>query len=91
MLFKSFNLEQVREKKQKLADSEADLVKRHRESKEKLEQQKRDLETRVAAFQQEKVTWASLRFILCPVVSKHTLGMIYIGKAVRENVKIPGH
>ena len=47
----------MREKKQKLADSEADLVKRHRESKEKLEQQKRDLETRVAAFQQEKVTW----------------------------------
>ena len=46
----------MREKKQKLADSEADLVKRHRESKEKLEQQKRDLETRVAAFQQEKVT-----------------------------------
>ena len=45
----------MREKKQKLADSEADLVKRHRESKEKLEQQKRDLETRVAAFQQEKV------------------------------------
>lgn len=47
----------VREKKQKLADSEADLVKRHRESKEKLEQQKRDLETRVAAFQQEKAAW----------------------------------
>ena len=46
----------MREKKQKLTDSEADLVKRHRESKEKLEQQKRDLETRVAAFQQEKVT-----------------------------------
>ena len=50
------HIKQVREKKQKLADSEADLVKRHRESKEKLEQQKRDLETRVAAFQQEKVT-----------------------------------
>ena len=47
----------MREKKQKLSDSEADLVKRHRESKEKLEQQKRDLETRVAAFQQEKVTY----------------------------------
>ena len=83
MRFKSFNLQQVREKKQKLADSEADLVKRHRESKEKLEQQKRDLETRVAAFQQEKVTWTGLRFILCPVVSKHTLRMIYIGKAVK--------
>ena len=62
MWFNSFNLEQVREKKQKLADSEADLVKRHRESKEKLEQQKRDLETRVAAFQQEKVTWMNLKF-----------------------------
>ena len=68
----------MREKKQKLADSEADLVKRHRESKEKLEQQKRDLETRVAAFQQEKVTWMSLIFILCPVISRHsTLRMIY--------------
>ena len=73
MSFKSsFNLEQVREKKQKLADSEADLVKRHRESKEKLEQQKRDLETRVAAFQQEKVTGMSLIFILCPVISRHS-------------------
>ncbi len=42
---------QVREKKQKLHDSEADLEKRHRESKERLEAQKRELEARVAAFE----------------------------------------
>ena len=40
----------VREKKNKLADSEADLEKRHRESKEKLEAQKRELEAQRAAF-----------------------------------------
>ena len=40
----------VREKKNKLADSEADLEKRHRESKEKLESQKRELEAQRAAF-----------------------------------------
>ena len=39
----------VREKKNKLADSEADLEKRHRESKDKLESQKRDLEAQRAA------------------------------------------
>lgn len=48
---------QVREKKQKLHDSEADLEKRHRESKEKLEQQKRELEAKMAAFEEEKAAW----------------------------------
>ena len=33
----------VREKRQKLADSQADLEKRHKESKDKLESQKREL------------------------------------------------
>ena len=45
----------VREKRQKLADSQADLEKRHRESKEKLEAQKRELEAKMSAFEQEKV------------------------------------
>jgi septin 7 len=40
----------VREKKNKLADSENDLEKRHRESKEKLDSQKRELEAQRAAF-----------------------------------------
>jgi len=40
----------VREKKNKLADSEADLEKRHLESKEKLDAQKRELEAKRAAF-----------------------------------------
>ena len=40
----------VREKKNKLNDSENDLEKRHRESKEKLDAQKRELEAQRAAF-----------------------------------------
>jgi septin 7 len=40
----------VREKKNKLSDSENDLEKRHRESKEKLDSQKRELEAQRAAF-----------------------------------------
>ena len=40
----------VREKKNKLNDSEIDLDKRHRESKEKLDSQKRELEAQRAAF-----------------------------------------
>jgi septin 7 len=45
----------VREKRQKLADSQADLEKRHKESKDKLESQKRELEAKMSAFAQEKV------------------------------------
>ena len=45
----------VREKRQKLADSQADLEKRHKESKDKLESQKRELEAKMSAFEQEKV------------------------------------
>ena len=45
----------VREKRQKLADSQADLEKRHKESKDKLEAQKRELEAKMSAFEQEKV------------------------------------
>ena len=47
----------VREKKNKLADSEGDLEKRHRESKEKLEAQKRELEAQRAAF---LVSWKTV-------------------------------
>ena len=50
----------VREKQQKLRDSEIDLDRRHKESMEKLEQQKRDLEARLAAFEQEKVAWQQI-------------------------------
>ena len=49
----------VREKRQKLADSQADLEKRHKESKDKLEAQKRELEAKMSAFEQEKV-WFSV-------------------------------
>ena len=45
----------VREKRQKLADSQADLEKRHKESKDKLDAQKRELEAKMSAFEQEKV------------------------------------
>jgi len=40
----------VREKKKKLAEQEADLEKRHLESKEKLDSQKRELEAARVAF-----------------------------------------
>ena len=42
----------AREKQQKLKDSEDDLMRRHKESKNKLEQQKQELEARLAAFDQ---------------------------------------
>ena len=47
----------MREKKQKLIDSEADLEKRHRESKDRLDQPKQELEARIAAFEEEKGAW----------------------------------
>lgn len=53
----------VREKQQKLKDSEDDLVRRHKESKDKLEQQKRELEARLAAFDQEKAAWEQINGI----------------------------
>ena len=54
----------VREKRQKLADSQADLEKRHKESKDKLEAQKRELEAKMSAFEQEKV-WFSVCILNC--------------------------
>ncbi len=47
----------VREKKQKLADSELELAKRHRESRERLEREKKDLEVRMEEFNQERLAW----------------------------------
>ena len=54
----------VREKQQKLRDSETDLERRHKESMEKLEQLKRELEARQAAF--EQVTNITLGPAVCP-------------------------
>jgi len=53
----------VREKRQKLADSQADLEKRHKESKDKLEAQKRELEAKMSAFEQEKEAWQQMNNI----------------------------
>merc|ERR1712156_1009505 len=50
----------VKEKQQKLADSQADLEKRHKESKDKLEAQKRELEAKMSAFEQEKEAWEQI-------------------------------
>uniref|UniRef100_A0A182NHI4 Septin-type G domain-containing protein n=1 Tax=Anopheles dirus TaxID=7168 RepID=A0A182NHI4_9DIPT len=47
----------VKEKKQKLKDSEAELTRRHEERKKALELQIRELEDRRKAFEQEKVEW----------------------------------
>lgn len=47
----------VREKRQKLRDSELELTKRHEATKKALEQQARDLEDKRKAFEQEKHQW----------------------------------
>ncbi|XP_076667066.1 septin 7-like protein pnut isoform X4 [Andrena cerasifolii] len=47
----------VREKKQKLKDSEADLQRRHEQMRRSLEQQVRELEDKRRAFEAEKLTW----------------------------------
>ncbi|KAG5676962.1 hypothetical protein PVAND_006754 [Polypedilum vanderplanki] len=47
----------VKEKKQKLKDSELELTRRHEERKKALELQIRELEERRKAFEQEKAEW----------------------------------
>ncbi|XP_055629443.1 septin-7 isoform X3 [Toxorhynchites rutilus septentrionalis] len=47
----------VKEKKQKLKDSEAELTRRHEERKKALELQIRELEDRRKAFEHEKAEW----------------------------------
>ncbi|XP_015126644.1 septin-7 isoform X3 [Diachasma alloeum] len=47
----------VREKKQKLKDSEADLQRRHAQMRSSLEQQLRELEEKRRAFEGEKQVW----------------------------------
>lgn len=47
----------VKEKKQKLKDSEADLQKRSEQMKKSLEQQQRELDEKWKAFEREKSTW----------------------------------
>lgn len=47
----------VREKKQKLKDSEAELTRRHEATKKSLEQQAKELEEKRKQFEQEKEDW----------------------------------
>ncbi|XP_070167003.1 septin-7 [Polyergus mexicanus] len=47
----------VREKRQKLKDSEADLQRRHEQMRRSLEQQVRELEEKRRAFETEKTAW----------------------------------
>ncbi|XP_060535497.1 septin-7 [Cylas formicarius] len=47
----------VREKKQKLKDSEAELTRRHEATKKQLEQQAKELEEKRRQFEQEKEAW----------------------------------
>ncbi|XP_076656986.1 septin 7-like protein pnut isoform X5 [Halictus rubicundus] len=47
----------VREKKQKLKDSEADLQRRHEQMRRSLEQQVRELDEKRRAFEAEKLSW----------------------------------
>uniref|UniRef100_A0A0K2U911 Septin-type G domain-containing protein n=1 Tax=Lepeophtheirus salmonis TaxID=72036 RepID=A0A0K2U911_LEPSM len=70
----------VREKKQKLSDSEADLEVRHRESKEKLELQKNELEKQRAAFESEKSTWETLNGVTINDLKRLSLESLDGGK-----------
>jgi len=49
----------VREKKQKLSDNERDLERRQNESTTRLQQLKKELEVKKAAFEQERTDWES--------------------------------
>merc|ERR1711962_1355351 len=49
----------VREKKQKLADNEQDLERRQNESTTRLQQLKKELEVKKAAYDQERTDWES--------------------------------
>merc|ERR1711962_1270745 len=49
----------VREKKQKLADNERDLERRQNESTTRLQQLKKELEVKKAAYDQERTDWES--------------------------------
>lgn len=49
----------VREKKQKLSDNERDLERRQNESTTRLQQLKKELEVKKAAFEQERIDWES--------------------------------
>lgn len=53
-MFKYF---QVREKRQKLKDSEAELARRHSATRRSLEQQAKELEEKRRAFDAEKLAW----------------------------------
>ena len=70
----------VREKKQKLADSQADLEKRHRESKEKLETQKRDLEAQMAAFERDRLEWERLNNVTVEDLKRMSMESLDGGK-----------
>jgi len=53
----------VREKKQKLSDNERDLERRQSESASRLQQLKKELEVKKAAFEQERTGWEGLNNI----------------------------
>lgn len=63
----------VKEKKQKLKDSEVELTRRHEERKKALEVQIRELEERKRAFEQEKTEWESSNGITVDELRRRSL------------------
>jgi len=63
----------VKEKKQKLKDSELELTRRHEERKKALEIQIRELEERRRAFEQEKKEWEELNGITLEELRRRSL------------------
>lgn len=76
----------VREKKLKLAESQADLEKRHQESLDKLEQQKKELDARLKAFEAEKSAWEEANRITVDELKRMSLESLDGGRKKKGSV-----
>lgn len=63
----------VKEKKQKLKDSEADLQRRHEQMKKNLEQQQKELDEKRKAFDKEKTSWEDINKVTLDELRRRSL------------------
>ncbi|XP_063238829.1 septin-7 isoform X2 [Bacillus rossius redtenbacheri] len=63
----------VREKKQKLRDSEADLQRRHEQMRKSLEQQLQEMQDRRESFEKEKKAWEQLHNVTLEELRRKSL------------------
>lgn len=63
----------VREKKQKLSDNERDLERRQADSASKLQQLKKELEVKKAAFEQERLEWEAANHVTVEELKKMSM------------------